>query len=87
MRNGVDVTDTDALDLITSVVRDVLDNDEITLSPSSTPAEVAGWDSLAHVSIVLSLERKLRRTFTTEQIESLQSVGDLVRVAQSTPAR
>ena len=77
----------EALDLITSVVREVLDNDEIILSPSSTPADVEGWDSVAHVNIVISLERKLRRTFTTEQIESLQSVADLIRVAQSDGGR
>jgi acyl carrier protein len=81
--NPLYVNDAEALELITSVVRDVLDDDAIVLSPASMPADVKGWDSVAHVSIVVSLERKLRRAFTTEQIESLQSVGDLVRVAQT----
>ena len=79
--------DKEALDLITSVVRDVLDNDEIVLSPSSTPADVKGWDSVAHVNIVITVERKLGRTFTTEQIESLQSVADFIRVANSEGGR
>jgi acyl carrier protein len=77
------MTDSEALDLITTVVREVLDDDDIILTPSSTAASVEGWDSVAHVNIVISLERRLRRTFTTEQIESLLSVRDLMEVAQS----
>lgn len=81
------MNDKDALDLITSIVRDALDDDTIVLAPSSTAADVKGWDSVAHVNIVLSLERRLGRTFTTEQIESLLSVGDLMRVATLQGAR
>jgi len=77
------VNDKDALDLINSVVREALDNDTIVLSADSTAADTPGWDSIAQVNIVVSLEQKLGRAFTTQQIESFQSVGDLMHAVRA----
>jgi len=38
---------------------------------------VPGWDSLGHMRIVLSLESKLNRTLTANEIVELKSVTDI----------
>jgi acyl carrier protein len=75
------MTEVEVLARLTNIVRDVLDNDDVELSMETVPTDVEGWDSLAHVSIVVAVERAFKVRFTTQQIEKLQSVGDIVRLA------
>lgn len=77
------VSDAPTLRWIEGIVRDELDNDDVHLELEMTPGDVEGWDSLAHVGIVVAIEKKLGRRFTTEQIDSINTVGDLVRLAQA----
>jgi acyl carrier protein len=40
--------------------------------------QIAGWNSLAHVQLVLELERAFDVTFDAEEIAALASVGAIV---------
>lgn len=46
-------------------------------------AQEPGWDSLAHVNIVFSVESELGIEFSAEEIERLDSVEALVRLSES----
>lgn len=78
------LSETSTLEWITAIVREELGDDDIVLTADSTPAEVEGWDSLAHVAIIVAVQKRIGRRFTTDQIEGLQTVGDLVRLADET---
>lgn len=60
------------------IFRDELDLPNLLISSQSTPEQVEGWDSLATIRIVAAVERDFRCQFEASQIESIQSVGDLV---------
>lgn len=48
------------------------------LPPAHTPlAEVDGWDSLRHVSLILGLEKRLNQKLTADQIRNIVTVGDV----------
>lgn len=74
------MSEAEVLARVVDIVREVLDDDSIQLSTESLPADVEGWDSLAHVSIVVAIERAYKTRFTAQQIERLKTVGDLVRL-------
>jgi acyl carrier protein len=81
------LTEETILDRVTSIVRDELDDDDIALSMETKASEVEGWDSLAHVRIVIAVERAFKTRFETVQITALKNVGDLVRLVEnSSPA-
>jgi acyl carrier protein len=63
---------------ITPIFRDVLDNDDLVITPATTAADVDGWDSLAHIHLVVSIEKALKMRFSAEEVSSLENVGDLV---------
>ena len=42
---------------LTNVFRDVFDDETLTVTSATTAADVDGWDSLAHVRLMLSVER------------------------------
>ena len=44
----------------------------------TTPLELVGWTSLAHIELVLELERRFDVTFEAEEIASLASVKAIV---------
>ncbi len=49
--------------------------DAARIGPETTPISVPNWNSLAHVQIILELERMFSVTFDAEEIASLASVG------------
>jgi acyl carrier protein len=75
------LSEKEVLARLTEIVREVLDNEDVALSMDTTPSDVQGWDSLAHVSIVVAVERAFRVRFTAQQVEGMKTVGDLVRLA------
>jgi acyl carrier protein len=68
----------DVMGTLTSVFRQVFGDETLSLSPSTTAQQVAGWDSLMHINLIVAIEREFKIRFTTREITSLRNVGDLV---------
>lgn len=68
------------------IMIDVFDIDDVTLTEVTTANEIEEWDSLSHVRLVVAVERKFGLKFSNSAIESLKSVGDLVRLIQAKAA-
>jgi len=62
---------------IRNIIREVFDDDAITISDETSRSSIKDWDSLAHVKLILALEEEFDVRFTTDEVSSLQSVGDL----------
>ena len=59
---------------------DVFDRDEIELTPSTTADDIEGWDSLAHLRIMMSVERAFQVRFSAAEVAALRNVGDLAEM-------
>jgi acyl carrier protein len=62
---------------LTEVFRDVFDDDSIVLTPETTASDIAGWDSVAHVDLIVSIETRMKIKFKTSELGSLHNVGQL----------
>jgi acyl carrier protein len=72
---------TDAIyDKLTDVLREVFDDDSIVATPDLTAANVDGWDSFAHLRVLMSVERAFGIKLSAAEIDSLKSVGDLAGI-------
>ena len=67
--------DTEILAALTQVFRDVFDDDDIVLTREMTAADVEGWDSQAHVNLIVAAEVRFGIRFRTAELESLHNVG------------
>jgi acyl carrier protein len=67
----------DTLKKLTEVFQEVFNDDDLTVTPETTAADVAGWDSLMHVTLVLHVEKAFGIRFSSSEVDSLESVGDL----------
>ncbi len=60
-----------------SVILGVLHLDDFDFEESTTAAEVAGWDSLSHVSILAAVEGEYEVRFRSMEVIRLRTVGEL----------
>jgi acyl carrier protein len=72
------VNDEFILNRLSMLVADLLEVDGVTLTRPTTANDVPGWDSLAHVRIVVAAEQSFGLHFSTGEITALKTVGDLV---------
>jgi acyl carrier protein len=66
------------LQKLNAVLRDVLDDDKITLSEESTARSVPGWDSVANIRIMLGIEEEFGFRFGLGEYSDFRNVGDLI---------
>jgi len=72
------MTQTEILRTVSVVVGDVVGIDGLDLQPAMTATDVDGWDSLAHVTIIVGLEKAFGIRFRIGEIATLKGVGELV---------
>ena len=73
-----DQNSSEIIERLTPIFRDVLDDDDLVITPATKADDVDGWDSLAHIHLVVSIEKAFKMRFTAEEVSSLENVGDLV---------
>ena len=68
---------------LTEIFEDVFDEDSMNITPELSAKDVAGWDSLTHIRLLLSVEKAFKIKFSTSEIGKLKNVGDLVTLIQA----
>ena len=65
---------------LTPIFRDVFDDDDLVIEQNTTAQDVDGWDSLAHIRLVVSIERALGLRFSAAEISGLVNVGEMAEL-------
>lgn len=65
------------LDELMPVFQQVFDDDELVVTRETSAADVEGWDSLTHVTLMLTVEKRFGIRFKSAQVASLETVGQL----------
>ncbi len=68
---------------LTEIFHDLFDDDSIVVTPELTARDVEGWDSLAHIRLIITIEKAFKVKFSTTEIAKLEKVGDLAALIQS----
>ena len=77
------MTDPDLLTVLTRTLRDLLGDDSIVLAMNTRRIDVDGWDSLMYVTFIVAIELELKMKFRVADVESFETVGDIVAEARS----
>ena len=59
------------------VFEEVFEND-IELTDATTAADVPGWDSLSHVTLMLRVQSEFKMHFPMKDVVHIRNVGDMV---------
>ena len=72
------MTHEEILERLGDIVAETVGLDRLVLTAATTAADVDGWDSLAHVQIIVAVERAFSVQFRTGEIAAIGNVGELV---------
>jgi len=68
---------------IQSILRNILENDDIVITEDMKSKDIQGWDSLAHMNIIDSIENKYNIKFSIGEIVTLKNISDLITLILS----
>ena len=64
------------------IFRDILDLPDLSLRPHSNANNVEGWDSLAHVNLIVAIEKRYRIKFALAELQDLKNVGEMAELIE-----
>lgn len=65
---------------LTAVFRKVFKDPALEVGDTTTAADVAGWDSLAHITLISEIEGEFGIKFKLKELMNIENVGDLERM-------
>ena len=63
---------------LNEVFQDVFGDDDITVNDETTAADVDGWDSLRHITLLAAIEDEFDIEFSMGQTVKMKNVGEMV---------
>lgn len=67
----------DLMSEVTDVFRAVFHDEDLVVDRETTATDVPGWDSLSHVTLILTMEQRFAIRFASTEVAMLKNVGEL----------
>jgi len=67
---------------LNEVFRDVFDEEDLTVDDETTAADVDGWDSHMHISLIDAVEEEFDIRFDMKTVVKMKNVGEMVDVIE-----
>jgi acyl carrier protein len=81
------MNDSEILDQLTDIFRQLFDDDSIVLTRDTTAQDIADWDSFNHINIIVAVEAHFKIKFQTAETEELKNVGHFVDLIKQKMAK
>jgi acyl carrier protein len=81
------VNDAEIYAELTEIFHEAFDDDGIVLQPEMTAADIAGWDSVKMVTIIIAVEEKFDIKMRSRDIDRMKCVGDFVELIKAAKAK
>lgn len=73
----------DIINQLNEIFIDVLDLEELNLTRETTAHDIEEWDSLSHIMLIVSIEKKFKLRFTSREIQSWKNVGEMINCIEA----
>ncbi len=65
---------------LNGVFRDVFDDEDITVTETTSADDIEDWDSLSHINLVVAVEKEFSIKFSMGETTKLKNVGEMVDI-------
>lgn len=72
------MTRTEIYEKLCTIFSDVLELDSVELCDETTAADVEGWDSLTHITLISEIEDEFDMKFPMKSVLTMKNVGEMV---------
>lgn len=78
------MNEADIWEQLTSLFREVFDDDEITIGPETTAEDILEWDSMSNIQLLVAVEGRFAGVkFSTGEVANMKNVGEMVKVIRN----
>ena len=77
------MTHKEILEIVQDIFRDVFDDETLIITDSTNSSDIEDWDSLEHIALVVSMEKKFNLKFDLKEVNKLANVGEMVDLIAS----
>lgn len=74
---------TEIFERLNNIFREVFDDDSITVTNATTAADIDGWDSLMHITLISAVEDEFGISFNMKDVVKMKNVGDMVDIIEN----
>ena len=71
------------MEKVNEIFRDVFDDDTLIITDSTNSDDIEDWDSLEHISLIISMEKEFNMKFDLKEVNALANVGEMVDLIES----
>ena len=68
------------IEKLQKIFNDIFTEQQVMVSKNLSANEVDEWDSLNHINLIVAIENEFKFKFTLEEIQSLKTVGDTIKL-------
>ena len=72
------MTEEQVLNKLKQIFKEVFTNVKIDVTRELSAADVDEWDSLAHINIIIAIEKEFKISFLLEELDNQKKVGDTI---------
>jgi acyl carrier protein len=66
--------------ILEKIFQDIFNNSSLLISKNTSAKDIDGWDSLTHIRLIVSIEKKFNIRFSALEIYDLKNVGEMVEL-------
>ena len=77
------MTRDEIMEKVQTIFRDVFDDDTLIITDSTNSSDIEDWDSLEHITLVVSMEKEFSLSFDLKEVNKLANVGEMVDLLAS----
>jgi acyl carrier protein len=67
----------EVLEKLQEIIRDVFDDEDIEVTADTVAADVDGWDSLMHITLIGTVEDEFDIKFAMKDVVGMKNVGQM----------
>lgn len=68
------------LERVNKVFKEIFDDEDVAVTFTSTAADVEGWDSLRHITLIEAVEDEFDMRFRMNEVTGMKDVGEMVDI-------
>lgn len=72
---------------VEGIFREFFRDDSLVIAAETSAKDIDGWDSFAHMTLIVSIEKKFGIKFKLAELHEVQNVGDILALVNAKTAK
>ena len=69
--------------VVEGIFRDFFRDESLAIQSDTTAKDIEGWDSLAHITLIVTIEKKFGIKFKLAELHDVRNVGDILALVKT----